>query len=157
MNSLNRPFKLLLIDDDPIMVRLLTKVVELTFGALVEVRALTDSQEAYRWIENELVEVMITDLEMPAINGLELLRCVKRKNPCAQVLFITGNSTLEALSEAVEFGATDYLLKPLDRMEFVELVQDAVKRVRRWRAALAGTIAARNARRAADVPEVSLV
>ena len=59
---------------------------------------------------------------MPGPGGLELLRCAKRRNPCTQVLFLTGRSTLEALTDALELGATDYLLKPLDQAELISLV-----------------------------------
>ena len=67
--------------------------------------SLTDPQDAHRWIEENSVDILVTDLEMPGINGLELLRCVKRINPGAQVLFITGSSTLEALTDAVDAAA----------------------------------------------------
>jgi len=86
---------------------------------------------------------LVTDLEMPGVNGLELLRCAKRKNPCTQVLFVTGHSTLEALTDALELGATDYLLKPLDQTELIELIEDAEKRLWRWRQALSGTATAK--------------
>jgi DNA-binding NtrC family response regulator len=139
--------KLLLVDDDSSMVRLLTRIIDRSFGDRVELRSLVDPKEARRWIEENVVDILVTDLEMPGVNGLELLRCAKRRNPCAQVLFITGNSTLEALTDALELGATDYLLKPLDQAELIRLVEDAEERLRRWREALAGTLAGRYQRR----------
>ena len=57
------------------------------------------------------------------------------------VLFITGHSTLASLTDVLELGATDYLLKPLDQAELIALVQDADSRLRRRRMALAGTVA----------------
>lgn len=143
MNTFHHPVTMLLVDDDPSMVRLLAKIVERSFGDHICLHSLTDPREARRWIEDNLVDILVTDLEMPGINGLELLRCAKRKNPCAQVLFVTGHSTLEALTDALELGATDYLLKPLDQAELISLLEDAEKRLRRWRDALAGTVAMR--------------
>ncbi len=134
---------LLLVDDDESMVRLLSRIIERSFGDRIELHALTDSLAAMAWIESNLADILVTDLEMRGVDGLELLRSVKRKNPCAQVLLITGHSTLEALTDALEFGATDYLLKPFDQAELIALIDDADKRLRRWRAALAGTMAAR--------------
>jgi two-component system response regulator YesN len=135
-----KPVKLLLVDDDSSMVRLLERVLLRSLGDRAELHALTDPKQARQWIEDNIVDILITDLEMPGVNGLELLRCVKRKNACAQVLFMTGNSTLGALTDALELGATDYLLKPFDQEELIKLIDDAEKRLRRWRLALAGTL-----------------
>jgi len=134
--------KLLLVDDDPSMVRLLTKILQRTFADRMELHAVTCPKEARSCIEGNIIDILVTDLEMPGVNGLELLRCAKRRNVCAQVLFVTGHSTLDALTDALELGATDYLLKPLDQAELVELISDAERRVRRWREALAGTLVA---------------
>ena len=102
MHTLSHTTKLLLVDDDPSMVRLLTRLIDRSFGNRMELHFLTDPKEARQWIEQNLIDILVTDLEMPGVNGLELLRCVKRKNPCAQVLFVTGHSTLEALTDALE-------------------------------------------------------
>ncbi len=147
--KLNYPTTLLLVDDDPSMLRLLTAVIERSFGDRVILHSLTDPKQARHWIEDHVVDILVTDLEMPGINGLELLRCVKRRNPCTQVLLLTGHSTVDALTDAMELGATDYLLKPLVQAELVALVEDAEKRVRRWRKALAGTLSAGREKHAA--------
>ena len=146
--TFNHSTKLLLVDDDPSMVRLLTKIIDRSFGNRVELRSLTDPKEARHWIEDNVVDILVTDLEMPGVNGLELLRCAKRRNPCTQVLFLTGHSTVDALTDALELGATDYLLKPLVQAELIELVEDADKRLRRWRKALAATLSAGHRRQA---------
>ena len=140
--------RLLLVDDDPSMVRLLTAIIMQRFGDQIELKSLTDPEDARQWIETEVVDILITDLEMPGVNGLELLRCAKRRNACTQILFMTGNSTLDALNDALESGATDYLLKPLNQTELIRLVKDAQERQLRWKKALAGTLAAERAGRA---------
>lgn len=145
-NVSNQLTKLLLIDDDPSMVRLLTRIIERSFKEEIELKSLLIPKEARAWIENEVVDILLTDLEMPGVSGLELLRCAKRRNACTQVLFITGHSRLDALSDALEFGATDYLLKPLDHAELIEVVRQAHRRRQRWREALAGTLAAGHGR-----------
>ncbi len=136
---INKPARLLLVDDDPIILRLLERIIEKRLDTVVVLSSLTDPREARHWIENHVVDILITDLEMPGINGLELLRVAKRKNPLTQVYFMTGHSTLESLTDALELGATDYLLKPFDQTELLELIAGAQKRLRRWREALAGT------------------
>jgi len=137
---------LLLVDDDPAMTRLLKAVIDNSFGDAFSVKTLTCPKKARAWIEQQRVDVLVTDLEMPEVNGLELLRCAKRWNAFTQVYFITGHSTLDSLTDALELGATDYLLKPLDKEELVELLGHAQRRQRRWRQALAGTLAGKERR-----------
>jgi DNA-binding NtrC family response regulator len=152
MHPLDHSTKLLLVDDDPSMVRLLAKIIDRSFGSRMELYSLTDPTEARQWLEHNLVDILVTDLEMPGVDGLELLCWARRKNPCAQVLFVTGHSTLNALTDALELGATDYLLKPVDQAQLITLVEDAEKRLRRWREALAGTVADRHGLQAAVKP-----
>jgi DNA-binding NtrC family response regulator len=131
---------LLLVDDDPSMARLLRTIIEGSFGDDFSVKTLTCPKKARAWIEQQRVDVLVTNLEMPEVNGLELLRCAKRWNAFTQVYFITGHSTLDSLTDALELGATDYLLKPLDKDELLELLSHAQRRQRRWRQALAKTL-----------------
>ena len=138
--------KLLLVDDDPMMVRLLSKVIERCFGEDIEMQSLTDPAMARDAIEQNVIDILVTDLEMPGINGLGLLRFAKRRHSLTQVLFMTGHSSLDALNDALDLGASDYLLKPLDQDELVELLGQAQKRVQRWRQALKGSCSDRQER-----------
>ena len=131
--------RLVLVDDDVDMLRLLTKVIDGSFAEQIEIESLTDPNEARIRLQDGGVDILVTDLEMPGISGLELLRCAKSRNATTQVLLITGHSTRGALLNALEFGATDYLLKPVDRTELVELIQETLDRQQRWRQALLGT------------------
>lgn len=139
VSSANRKARMLLIDDDPAMVRLLTKFIDRAFHDRVIIESLTDPSEARRRINESVVDILITDLEMPGISGLELLRAAKRRNAFTQVLFITGQSSHDALLDALELGATDYLLKPVEHDGFLELIDQALLRHQRWRIALAET------------------
>lgn len=148
MNQELRKTKLLLVDDDPAMVRLLAKIIDRSFGSKMEMQSLTDATQAQAAIENGLIDILVTDLEMPGINGLRLLRCAKRRNALTQVLLLTGHSSLDSLTDALELGASDYLLKPFDQAELVVLLEQAEERVERWRQALAGTFDAARRRMA---------
>jgi DNA-binding NtrC family response regulator len=138
----NRIFQILLVDDDPDMLRLLENIIRRDFSSIVRIQALNDPQDARRCLESELIDILITDLEMPDIDGLKLLHYAKRKNVWTQVLVVTGHSNFDALMDAMEYGATDYLLKPIDLQEFDEAIACMISRSCRWRKALAGTIAA---------------
>jgi DNA-binding NtrC family response regulator len=139
MTPLSNASTLLVVDDDPSMVRLLVKVIERAMGDDVVVESFTDPVAAWRRIDEGNVDILLSDLEMPGYDGLELLRSAKRRNAFTQVLLLTGKSKQEALLDALEIGATDYLLKPVDQKQLLELLDEANRRLRRWREALAAT------------------
>jgi DNA-binding NtrC family response regulator len=135
-----QPFRVLLVDDDPSMLRLLEEILRQGFQDDVLIKSANDPTKA-RWsLDSEIIDLLITDLEMPGISGLELLRCAKRANVWTQVLLITGHSNIHALMDAMDMGASDYLLKPLDLAEVEDAVKSILNRTRRWRNALAGTL-----------------
>ena len=144
MSQAKNASTLLLVDDDPNMLRLLAKVIERSYGDQITIEYLSDPAEALKRIDQGGVDILLTDLEMPEINGLELLRCAKKRNPYTQVFLLTGHSSQDAILDALELGATDYLLKPVDQQELLELVGQAQSRQQRWRQALAETWQRRN-------------
>jgi DNA-binding NtrC family response regulator len=137
------PVRVLLVDDDRQMVRLLEAVIQQGFPDEVQIKTATDPKAAQRYLEAEIVDLLVTDLEMPGISGVQLLRCAKRRNAWTQVLLVTGHSSIATMMDAMELGACDYLLKPLDRGELKEVIAGALRRLCRWRQAVAGTLAVR--------------
>ena len=79
---------------------------------------------------------MISDIEMPEIDGMSMLVFAKRRNAWTQVVFLTGHSNWMLVTEAVEKGASDFLLKPIKRDELCNIVQQHIDRAARWQAAL---------------------
>jgi DNA-binding NtrC family response regulator len=137
--------KLLLVDDDPDMLRLLTSVISCAADVDFDVESLTDPVNARTRIEQGGVDILVTDLEMPGVNGLELLQCAKSRNAATQVLLMTGHSTQESLLAALEHGASDYLLKPVNQLELLALLRHTYERQQRWKQALLGTWRGRHA------------
>jgi DNA-binding NtrC family response regulator len=138
--EITQPFRVLLVDDDLSMLHLLEGILEQNFAQDVQIATVSDPKEARRCLDSEIIDLLITDLEMPGISGLELLRCAKRANVWTQVLLITGHSNVHALMDAMDLGASDYLLKPLDIVELEDTVKSMINRTRRWRQALVGTL-----------------
>lgn len=137
------PIRILLVDDDPQMIRIILAILKKQLPADVEIATVICPLQASAYVETEVVDLLITDLQMPGLDGLELMRLAKRRNIWTQVLVITGHTSLQALSAVLEAGAGDYLLKPIDPNELGGIVKEAVRRIQRWRLALAGTLAAR--------------
>ena len=141
-NGMSRKLNLLLVDDDPSMVRLLTHVIEQSLGDKLSICGLTDSTAALDWLEQNCCDILVSDIDMPDFDGLQMLRYAKRRNAWTQVIFITAHSTWEKLTEAVEFGASDYLLKPIDHDDLITLLRQQYVRCARWQSAVLGTLEA---------------
>ncbi len=74
-------------------------------------------------VRSESVDVLITDLKMPGMSGLELLRAVKALKPDIEVLLMTAYGTVETAVDAMKDGAYDFVTKPLRRMELVRTIR----------------------------------
>jgi DNA-binding NtrC family response regulator len=131
---------ILLVDDDPAIVRLVSQVLQSHFGDRISLAGQTDSNAAIVWLDNNCCDLLLSDISMPGIDGLELLKLAKRRNAWTQVIFLTGHSTWERIDQAIESGASDYLLKPIDRRELIQLVEQTAARCARWRSAVAETL-----------------
>ncbi len=136
---MNGTITVLVVDDDAALLRLLSTVLSNAFGEEIQIEVLDNPREACNFLDRHAVDVLLTDLEMPEMNGVDLQKFARARNAFTQVLFLTGHSTQQTILDALECGATDYLLKPVDRELLVELVRQAVQRVTRWRRALGET------------------
>ncbi len=93
-----------------------------------EVITAANGQEALERIDREAPDLVLTDLRMPRMDGLELLRWAKVRFPHTAVILLTGYSTLESAIQAIRHGADDYLLKPCREKELLERIQAALTR-----------------------------
>jgi DNA-binding NtrC family response regulator len=118
----NRP-KVLLIDDDPGIADTLQRVLEAE-GYDVLVRRRGD--EGLAVATTEPINVVITDLRLPGINGIELTQRLRVARPHLPVVLVTAFGTTETAIEATKFGAYDYLLKPFAIPQLLDLVRRAV-------------------------------
>ena len=117
-----RTLKVLLVDDEEDLVK--------TMAERMEMRDLSsevafDGQQALKMIEDEMPDVLVLDLRMPGIDGMEVLRRVKGTYPQIAVIIMTGHGSDEDEEEARGLGAFDYLRKPVDINQLMEVVKDA--------------------------------
>ncbi len=120
---------ILIVEDEPKMRRLL----ELTLGeAGYSTVSAGDAETGCRLLQNGAVDLVITDLKLPGMNGLEFLQTVKRANAATPVVVMTAFGTVETAVEAMKLGASDYLLKPfsLDEMRLVVQKELDLRRLR---------------------------
>ena len=102
---------LLVVEDDAAMRRMIQEVLA---GADAQVVAVESSQAALDYLEAHEVAVVVTDLRMPRVGGLEVLRFAKARSALTQVILLTGHATVESAVDALKSGAYDYLKKPFE-------------------------------------------
>jgi DNA-binding NtrC family response regulator len=122
---------LVIVDDDPAMVRIVGHIIASHLSELYAVVTFTDSRAARDWFEDRSCDVLISDVEMPGIGGVELLRIGKRQNADMQAVFLTAHSSWDRIAEAIENGVNDYLLKPVDQAGLVKLLRQKHERLTR--------------------------
>ncbi len=121
MMDAERSWILLVDDDESVGTVLSALLVQDGF----HVRYARNAQEALAVLESQPVEVMITDLRMPGMDGLELLRCTKARWPEVQIIMLTAHGSIPLAVAAMQEGATDFLVKPFERAEVLRVVHKA--------------------------------
>lgn len=138
-NSQRRRSTILVIDDDKLILHLIEASCRKALGDAVDIVVCGDATEGLERLDAGGIDVVLTDLEMPGATGLDVLAAARRRNAVTQVIMVTGRSHHETLLAAMEGGAADYLLKPIDTRLVGEVVQEALRRGDRWRHTLAAT------------------
>jgi len=116
--------RILIVDDDREMLDLLRDVCE---GGGFEVCTEENGVHALRRVEEEPFEVVISDIEMTGIKGLELLKRIKGYTPFTPVILITAFGSIESAKKAMQLGAFDYLTKPFDMDDLLVVIEKALE------------------------------
>jgi DNA-binding response OmpR family regulator len=117
--------KVLLVDDEEEFVQALAERLKMR-----DLRSDTvfDGEEALSFVEDQEPDVMVLDLKMPGIDGMEVLRQVRKVYPNIQVIILTGHGTEKHEEEAKRLGAFDYLEKPVNLDVLVKKMKAAYRR-----------------------------
>ena len=78
--------------------------------------------------EEENTDVVVLDIKMPGMDGIEALKHIKAKNPIVEIILLTGHGTIDTAVEGLRSGAFDYLLKPADFIQLLSKLEKARKR-----------------------------
>lgn len=122
--------KVLVADDERIIRQAIIHVIDWQALGVTQVLEARNGREALREYERHRPEILITDIRMPLLDGLELVRAVRELDGQAQVIYITGFSDVSYLRSAVKNAAVDYILKPVDPEELLAALKKCVDRVR---------------------------
>ncbi|WP_054032840.1 response regulator [Desulfatitalea tepidiphila] len=120
--------KVMLVDDEKPFVDTMIKRLN---KREVDIVPAYNGQEALdKLAEDSTIEVVILDIKMPVMDGMEALNKIKSKHPLVEVIMLTGHATVETGIEGMKMGAFDYLMKPCNADELVEKVQQAAAKKR---------------------------
>jgi DNA-binding NtrC family response regulator len=118
----------LLVDDEVPFVETMTK--RLNKRDLQVGTAFSGAEALEKLGKDRHVEVVILDVKMPGMDGIETLREIKRRHPLVEVVMLTGHATVETAIEGMKLGAFDYLMKPCDMDVLISKVGGAASRRR---------------------------
>lgn len=117
--------RILVVDDEKVICAGCEKILR---EAGYQVKTTLSAKKALDILKEEPFDIVITDLKMPELNGMDLLNIIKKEHPDITVIVITGYSTVETAVEAMKLGAFDYLPKPFTSDQVVLVVTRAVER-----------------------------
>ena len=119
---------ILLVDDEAPFVETMTK--RLSKRDLNIITAFSGEEALERLNINRNTDVVILDVKMPGMNGIETLAKIRNQFPLTEVIMLTGHATVESAIEGMKLGAFDYLMKPCEIEQLMAKVQEATKKKR---------------------------
>jgi len=117
--------RILVIDDEPIVCESLKRILD---EEGYEAESALSGKEAFEKMKGHPFDIVITDLKMPGIDGMEVLRTFRKDYPDSIIIMITGFSTVETAVEAMKLGAFDYIPKPFTPDEVAVVVKKAIEK-----------------------------
>ncbi len=118
-------FQVLIVDDE---LDFLETIVKRLRARNIEVSGVESGYLALEALDSRNPDVIILDVKMPGMDGIETLREIKKKKPLTEVIMLTGHASVESGIQGMQLGAFDYLMKPIALDELLEKVRQAYER-----------------------------
>ena len=125
---MNEKANILIVDDEEVVRRSHLRSLA---SAGCNAQAAEDGDEALRVMEQNSFDVILLDLRMPGLDGMDVLKTIKERWPDSEVVVITGYPTIESAKESVRLGAFNYLAKPVGPDDVIKAANDAFTQ-KRW-------------------------
>lgn len=119
--------RVLLVDDEEELVETLAERLEIRG---IDAEAVTCGEDALRLLLDYTFDVVLLDVKMPGLSGLEVLKLIRRQRPSTQVILITGHGSAEDGESGMHDGAFDYVVKPIDIDTLIAKMREAAKKSR---------------------------
>lgn len=118
-------FRVLLVDDEEDFTDTLVSRLK---KRQIAVEGVYSGQQALAHLQTHPVDVVVLDVRMPDMDGIETLQEIKARYPLIEVLMLTGHANMEVAIEGMQLGAFDYLMKPIEIDQLLYKIQDAYQK-----------------------------
>jgi two-component system, OmpR family, response regulator len=120
-----KDFRVLIVDDE---LDFLETIVKRLQRRKVDTTGIDSGIKALELLEKEHFDVVILDVRMPGLDGIETLKEMKKKRPLLEVIMLTGHASVESGVQGMQYGAFDYVMKPADIDDLLERIREAYER-----------------------------
>ena len=127
--------RILVVDDEESILDLIDRALKSAY----ELELVTNSEDAVKKLQESKYDILLTDIVMPQIDGLTLLKKAKEIDPFIQVIVMTGYSTVDTTLDCLKNGASEYILKPFNVSFLREVIDISAERYDRWMDAMKKT------------------
>jgi len=115
----------LLVDDEKDFLDTLVKRLRMR---QIQIDGVYSGPAALAFLDQKTVDVVVLDVRMPEMDGVEVLKHIKERHPLVEVIMLTGHANMEVAIEGMKLGAFDYLLKPIEIDQLLYKLQDAYQK-----------------------------
>ena len=122
--------RILIVDDEKHMRSLLLKAID---NEDTTIATAEDGDAAYNYMQQHETDLVISDISMPKMQGTDLFFKLKKMNPFIQIIMITAYPSLKTITDMLEGGASDFIIKPFDIEQIQNIVDETFARIERWK------------------------
>lgn len=120
-------YRVLIADDEPIERMVISKIIRDEFKDQLEVVQAVNGREAIELFESKNFQIVILDIEMPGINGLEAAEKIRKIDKNCNIIFLTAFDEFNYAKKAITVRALDYLLKPSSEEEIIAIIEESIR------------------------------
>jgi len=120
-------YKVLLVDDEYMIVRGLQKLIPWEEPGFEIVGTAGNGQEALEFVKRQKVDIVITDVTMPILSGIDFLKQSQKESIFFRFIVLSGYQEFEYVKESIQMGAENYLIKPINKEELMETLKKCIK------------------------------
>jgi DNA-binding NtrC family response regulator len=117
--------RVVFVDDEPDFLETVLKRMQ---KRKIDTVGFKTGPEALEWLQSNPADVVVLDVRMPEMDGLQVLKEIKKIDALIEVIMLTGHASLETADKGMELGAFDYLMKPINMDELLFKIEDAYQK-----------------------------
>lgn len=122
-------YQLLVVEDEPIVRRGIMTLIPYEQFGINKVFEASNGMDALQIVREEMIDLILCDINMPKLNGLDFAKLVKEEKPWTKIALITGYDFFEYAKQALKIGVEDYILKPVSKKDIEEVINNLVKKI----------------------------